>query len=158
MDNHRIFQSSPQPPYRSSFFPHGLHREGLCPGPAATHWLRGAQYPSSAYETRISCVAAFRSGISIPVSGGPDVYTRAKTPPLRRSRANRPASRLLRRTLLARISHQGQPRWRRPGRATADGRDASGVLRRERSARRGACKAPHQADNEVDRAAVALDL
>ena len=34
------------------------------------------------------------------MSGGPDVYTRAKTPPLRRSRANRPASRLLRRTLL----------------------------------------------------------
>ena len=48
---------------------------------ACQRTLRGAQYPSSAYETRISCVAAFRSGISIPVSGGPDVYTRAKTPP-----------------------------------------------------------------------------
>ena len=52
------------------------------------------------YETRISSVSAFRSGISIPESGGPDVHTRAKIPPLRRARANRPTSKLLRRTLL----------------------------------------------------------
>ena len=65
-----------------------------------THLLRGAQCPSTAYETRISSVPAFRSGISIPESGGPDVHTRAKIPPLRRPRANRPASKLLRRTLL----------------------------------------------------------
>ena len=51
-------------------------------------------------ETRISCVPAFPCGTSIPESGRLDVDTRAKTPPLRRSRANRPASRLLRRTLL----------------------------------------------------------
>ena len=64
------------------------------------HLLRGAQCPSTAYETRISSLPAFRSGISIPESGGPDVHTRAKIPPLRRPRANRPTSKLLRRTLL----------------------------------------------------------
>ena len=69
-----------------------------------THLLRGAQCPSTAYETRISSVPAFRSGISIPEPGGPDVHTRAKIPPLRRPRANRPASKLLRRTLLGRLS------------------------------------------------------
>ena len=66
------------------------------------HLLRGAQCPSTAYETRISSLPAFRSGISIPESGGPDVHTRAKIPPLRRPRANRPTSKLLRRTLLGR--------------------------------------------------------
>ena len=67
------------------------------------HLLRGAQCPSAAYETRISSLPAFRSGISIPESGGPDVHTRAKIPPLRRPRANRPTSKLLRRTLLGAI-------------------------------------------------------
>ena len=62
--------------------------------------LRGAQCPSTAYETRISSVPAFRSGLSIPESGGPDVHTRAKIQPLQRPRANRPTSKLLRRTLL----------------------------------------------------------
>ena len=38
------------------------------------------------------------------------------------------------------------------------GRDASVVLRSECSARRGACKAPDQADNEIDRATVAFDV
>ena len=54
---------------------------------------------------------AFRSGISIPESGGPDVHTRAKIPPLRRPRANRPTSKLLRRTLLAlvqRLAEKGE--------------------------------------------------
>ena len=36
---------------------------------------------------------------------GPDVHTRAKIPPLRRPRANRPTSKLLRRTLLDGLFH-----------------------------------------------------
>ena len=72
------------------------------------HLLRGAQCPSTAYETRISSLPAFRSGISIPESGGPDVHTRAKIPPLRRPPANRPTSKLLRRTLLDAIAAAGE--------------------------------------------------
>ena len=76
------------------------------------HLLRGAQCPSTAYETRISSLPAFRPGISIPESGGPDVHTRAKIPPLRRPRANRPTSKLLRRTLLVGIQLVGHRRTR----------------------------------------------
>ena len=45
-----------------------------------THLLRGAQCPSTAYETRISSVPAFRSWRDFHPRAGPDVHTRAKIP------------------------------------------------------------------------------
>ena len=67
-------------------------------------WLRGAQCPSTAYDMKRESLPFRPSGLGFPSqrSGGPDVHTRAKIPPLRRPRANRPTSKLLRRTLLGR--------------------------------------------------------